>query len=155
MYVRRVIIVLRAVHRRCSVLEARTQRLEVYHHLASVRYVFQDTIVPVSRRCKPFASVPMGISVLREPSILAMYRRWYVLEGRRVLWAASNLVPARQAAIKTTRVNLCARYVRQASTASATRHILHLVLKAAIVLRELASAVSSYVRTVPMARNRT
>ena len=155
MYVRRVIIVRRAVHRRCSVLKARTLRHEVYRHLASVHYVFQDTIVLVRRHCKPFASVLRAISVRRASSILAMCHRWYVLEGHRVLWAASNLVHARQATIKTTRVNQCARYVHRASIASATRHIHHLVLKAAIVLRELDSAVSGYVRTVHMARNRT
>ena len=155
MYVRRVIIVPRAVHRRCHVRKARTRHLEVYRHLASVHYVYQDTIVPVRRHCKPCASVPRAISVLRGPSILAMCRRWYVLEGHHVLWAASSLVHARQAAIKTTRVNRCARYVHWASIASGTRPIHQLVLKAAIVHREPDSAVSSYVRTVHMARNRT
>ena len=155
MYVRRVIIVPRAVHRRCHVLKARTRHLEVYRHLASVHYVFQDTIVLVRRHCKPFASVLRAISVRRASSILAMCRRWYVLEGRHVLWAASSLIHARQAAIKTTRVNRCARYVHRVSIASGTRHIHQLVLKAAIVHREVASAVSSYVRTVPMARNKT
>ena len=155
MYVQRVIIVPRAVHRRCHVLKARTRHLGVYRHLASVHYVYQDTIVPVRRHYKPYASVPRAISVLQASWTLSMCRRWYVLVGRHVLWAASSLVHARQAATKTTRVSRCARYVHRASIASGTRPIHQFVLKAAIVLWELDSAVSGCVRTVPMARSRT
>ncbi len=148
MCVPRVIIVLRVARRRCLVLRARTPRLVDCRRRASVHCARRAFIVPERQRCWRFDCVVRDISVLLARSILRILPIWCVLGALGARWAASSLRYARRVRTKTTWVNLCARHVRAALCASATRLTRRHVLRAVIVWRVLASARSSCVLMV-------